>query len=384
MRVLFAIHAPRDPRTAVFMNASSRAAHMRAQGHTVDIVAPADLGLGRVGGLQPLLFGAWLAFKARLSSYDLVVFHSHAGWMFLACRRWFDPRRRVCAVTTFHGLEPLYHDAEERELGRRGRKYSLRFRLLHRFVLHWLLRLSCRRSDGLLCLNTAERAFLVDGQWADPGRVFIVGNGVERELLAPRAHTGRARRLLFVAQWLPRKGIRDLVDAFTSLAATDSRLELVCAGTGRSEATVRAEFSAHLHARIAVFPSVDRATLADLLRSADIFVFPSLFEGFSSALLEGMAAGLAIVTTRAGAAQDLLEHERDALLIPYADAAALAAAVLRLLDNAPLRRELGAAAHGCAKRYDWDSVNAAYASALVSVVDRHDRDAGVRHGRLTA
>ncbi len=79
LRILFAIHAPCDPRTAVFRNVSSRAAHLRTLGHRVEIIGPEALGARRFGGLAPLLVGPLLLRHAHLAGYDIVVFHSHAG-----------------------------------------------------------------------------------------------------------------------------------------------------------------------------------------------------------------------------------------------------------------------------------------------------------------
>jgi glycosyltransferase involved in cell wall biosynthesis len=70
-------------------------------------------------------------------------------------------------------------------------------------------------------------------------------------------------------------------------------------------------------------------------------VLASIFEGSSVALLEAMAAGLAIVTTRAGAAAEILEDGREAALVPPADARALAAAIEALVLDPSRRRTYG-------------------------------------------
>ena len=369
-RILFAIHAPCDPRTAVFMNVTTRAGHLRSLGHTVDIIGPEALGASRFGGLAPLILGPLLLLRGRLSSYDIVVFHSHAGWGFHALRALIDRRGRVHTVTAFHGLEPLYHEMEELVLARHGRRYSPRFRLLHRVVLNHLLRFSCRRSHGVFCLNSTERAWLLEHRWCRPENLAMVANGVEKDFLPLLAPPQSVKRLLFLAQWLPRKGIRDLVEAFSSLAPANPDLQLMCVGTGQSAEVVKGQFPFSIRARVSVFPSVDRVELLALLQSADIFVFPSLFEGFSGALLEGMAAGLAVVATPAGAAKDLLEDRRNALVVPCADAAELARRVQELIDDAPLRARLGRAAQECASRYCWEAVNTEFAADLMAAYAR--------------
>jgi len=368
MRVLFVIHAPADPATAVFLNVTRRAQHLRESGHSAEIITPADVGVPRMSGIWPLLYPLFLIACVRLSRYDVVAFHSHSGWAFFLFRWWLDPRRQITAVTTFHGLEPLYHDAEERELGRSGRAYSVRFRLLHRVVLQRLLAACCRRSSAALCLNRAEREYLIENAWCEAHRVAIVANGVEPELLRiPRAYESDARRLLFVAQWQPRKGTRYLVPAFTTLAERHPDLRLMCAGTGVPETVVRAAFPSAVRDRVDVWPRVTRLELAGLLRGADAFVFPSLFEGFSGALLEAMAAGLPIVATRAGAAADMLVDGANALVVEYADAGALTVTLERLLTDARLRKRLGEGAQREAAACDWAHVNALYTAVLEEI-----------------
>jgi hypothetical protein len=120
-------------------------------------------------------------------------------------------------------------------------------------------------------------------------------------VLHDRGPAARVRRLLFVGQWLPAKGTRDLVEAFATLAGR-ADLELACVGTGASEAAVLADFPETVRGRVRVRPHVDRSELHAELAHADLFVFPSLSEGFSNALLEAMAASLPIVATPVGAA----------------------------------------------------------------------------------
>jgi glycosyltransferase involved in cell wall biosynthesis len=363
LRILFATHSVRDPLTAVYSNICSRAEHLRRSGHMVDVLTPGDIGIRQMSGVWPLLFGLVLLRRGRLTSYDLVVFHSHCGWAFGAVRRWV--RQRVTTVTVFHGLEPLYHMAEQQELGRQGRRYGFGFRVLHTVLLRWLTRFSCRGSDAVLCLNAAERDYLVQNGWSDPARTAIVRNGVESALYTPRGHNGRARTLLFVGQWLPRKGIRYLTRAFEGVAPRDPDLQLVCAGTGGTSDRVLADFEPAVRGRVRVYPRVDRAALGQLLREADVFVFPSLFEGASGALLEAMAASLAIVASDAGAARDILVHEGNALVVPCGDADALAAAIDRMVADGELRDRLARAAHELAQEYEWSRVNASYCALLL-------------------
>ena len=160
------------------------------------------------------------------------------------------------------------------------------------------LRAACRGASRITCLNTAERDFLVDRRWAPPSRIVTVGHGVRDEFFVETAARDRPlRTLLFVAQWLPMKGIDALATAFTALARRHDALRLVCAGTLMTAERVLSSFPEDVRTRVSVLPRVDQSRLAGLYRDADGFVFPSSYEGFGLALVEAMAAGLPIVTT---------------------------------------------------------------------------------------
>jgi len=76
------------------------------------------------------------------------------------------------------------------------------------------------------------------------------------------------------------------------------------------------------------------------IKGADLFVLNSAYEGFSHQLLEVMSLGVPIVTTDIGGNPELIENEKDGLLVPYDDYDALFKAVKRMLTNETLRNEV--------------------------------------------
>jgi glycosyltransferase involved in cell wall biosynthesis len=365
LRILFAIHGPRDPQTAVFLTVQRRAECLIARGHSVEIVTPADLPFGSWPRLQPLLLPLGLATRG-LRNYDVVVFHSHLAWGHALLQ---GHSTRPAIVVAFHGLEPLYYEALAAELARTGERLSTPFALLHRRLVPRLLAFGSRRADRVFCLNARERDFIIDNGWADPARVRVLPNGVERELFCgERTYAASARRLLFTGQWLRGKGVRYLVNAFESLATTHPALELACVGTGADVEAVRRDFTPSLRGQVRVRPRVNRQELAEELNRADIFVFPSLSEGFSGALLEAMAAALPVVATPAGAAADLLRHRENALVVPIAEAGALIESIETLIDRLDMRERLGRTARATAAAYQWDAVNELFANELQGAV----------------
>jgi glycosyltransferase involved in cell wall biosynthesis len=368
LRFLFVIHTPRDERTAVFLSTSRTAEHLRRAGHSVEILTPSDLPID-LPRLRPLVY-PFLVFLRAPWRYDVVVFHSHAGWAFHALGRLW-PRRRGCdgllrrTVTMFHGLEPLYHAAVRAELARRGQHLSRRFRLLNTVIVPRLLRLSCRRSDRVLCLNRTEAEYLLRNGWCESEALAVVANGVEADFFVEPSHVGRGRTLLFLGQWLPAKGTHYLAEAFRVVVEARPDTTLVCLGTGAAADSVLADFDNGVRSRVRVVPQATRTDVLTELLRADAVLFPTLSEGFSGALIEAMATGRAIAATRAGAASELLQDDVNAVLVPYADATALAGAALRLLDDGGIRQKLGKAAAATARSYTWDRVSERYVAELV-------------------
>src|SRR5262249_43075353 len=92
-----------------------------------------------------------------------------------------------------------------------------------------------------------------------------------------------------------------------------------------------------------------RRDIPNLLRSCDLFVFPSLYEGLGISLIEAMAMGCACIATRTGPIPEVVRHGIDGWLVPPTDADSLAEAICLLLGDVEKRRTLGKAAADSAR-----------------------------------
>lgn len=382
-RMLFAIHVSRDGDTAVYKNTRDRAAYLEQQGCHCTIISPDDFPwIRRFGArftplLYPLALAAWLFRRAK--TYDVTTFHSYAGWVVLGLSRLLRRFARLRTVIQFHGLEPIYFARLNEESNRNQQPLSWRYRLISGNLMLKLLRRACRRADMVLCLNTQELRFLVDNAWTEPDRIHMLANPAPPSFFIRREYRERATRLLFVAQWLNMKGTRYLVEAFTELCRVREDLELCCAGTLADSGFVRRHFPEDIRNRVTVHPRVSKSELLDLHRDADLFVFPTLSEGFSLALIEAMASGLPIVTTPVGASADILQPGNSVVFCAPHDARALAKSVADLLDDHRLRQTLGRNAQLAAEKFRPELVWRDYSVCLNQLADR-DID---EHRRIT-
>jgi glycosyltransferase involved in cell wall biosynthesis len=151
-------------------------------------------------------------------------------------------------------------------------------------------------------------------------------------------------RLLFLG-WLDReKGVGELLDACHRLRA-QRNFTLDIAGEGNFSGAARALVERHRIADVVRFRGwLQGDALRAALAESDVLVLPSWAEGLPNAMVEAMAARLAIVVTSVGSIPDVVTDGRDALLVPPRDVLALERALSRVIDDRDLRQRLGEAA----------------------------------------
>jgi len=366
MRVLFVTHGVKDTTTAVYRNVLGRARFFQGLGHDAHVLTPADVGMGGHGRLLPVFFPFAVAWWIlRRAPYDTISFHSHTGWVYQVLRGFISGHRGTPVAVTFHGLDVLYVRAMAEDARRHGLGQTARFRLLHQHVLPKLARWSCRRASRVFYMNARERQFLLEHGWTDERHARWMCNCLDASDFVSRRPTPGPVRLLMLAQWEPQKGTTYLVQAFTALVRKRLDVQLTCAGTRHAGDEVLRAFPEDVRGRVRVIPEATHEDVGQFYAAADVFVLSSIFEGFSIALLEAMAAGLAIVTTDAGAAPDILEAGCDAAIVPVADASALAAAMEGFVLDAERRREYGERARMRARAFTCDRILSRFAEDLL-------------------
>ncbi len=208
----------------------------------------------------------------------------------------------------------------------------------------WLVRQTLRRADAVVALGAYWQGFFRDRVGLDAERVVVIPNGVaDPGPPAARPVSGTCR-LLFVGRLGERKGTPVLLDALADPTMASLDWSLTLAGDGDvAGMTARAE-RLGIAGRCRFTGWVAAAAVGALMREADILVLPSYQEGLPMAILEGMAHGLAIVSTRAGAIGDAVSDGENGLLTPPGDTAALTLALRALIVDPERRRDCQVAA----------------------------------------
>ena len=209
----------------------------------------------------------------------------------------------------------------------------------------WIGRIAYRRADHVITVSSAIRRQLL-GQfgvptskvtyvpnavtaWAGPAGAVSLPAGCERGPLI-----GRVCRLA------PEKGLDVFVRAAAAVAARAPSARFLVAGEGPCEAELR-ELAAKLGVDDRVHFLGHREDARALIARLDMLVVSSITDGAPLVILEAMAAGTPIVASACGGIPDQIRHEEDGILVPPADPGALAAAILRLVEEPALAVRLG-------------------------------------------
>jgi len=327
------------------------AAYFRQWGHEVTIFAPASdpeavqdechvmgrpHGVRSSGSVARITF-AWKSpeVKAVLAEGNFDIVHLHEPLVPLLPYH-FLRYSKVANVGTFHAAK---------EGGSRIYGYT---RPLTR---RWF-----RKLDGKIAVSPAA-ANLVGRYFS--GYFNIVPNGIEFEHFAeerdplPEFNDGR-HNILFVGRPEKRKGVKYLLRAYIKLRQQEPNCRLIVVGAG--------DFSRY-ETLMKPFPdvvfrsNVPYDVLPRYHHSAEVFCSPATGnESQGIALLEAMAAGVAVVATNIEGFAGVITNEVEGLLVKPKDGEAIAAALLRLIRNPRLRATLGTQGQAQAMHYRWESV----------------------------
>lgn len=242
-----------------------------------------------------------------------------------------------------------------------------------------------RCADDIVCIGRdLEREALRAGMPRE--RVHYLPHGVDLQRFHPvepgerdriRGEIGwplDRRIVLFLGRLSQEKGVLDLLDAWRSSNRGDAILALV----GPDMVGHRWDAGTPGRAYVAAHGLADRvrfegatADPAPFYRAADVFVQPSHFEALGNTALEAMATGLPVITSGVGGLGDFCVDGVNALLHEPHSPRSLAAALARMLDNAPLRDRLAKAGlQTVTERFELGTLLDRYARLLEAAVDR--------------
>jgi len=216
-----------------------------------------------------------------------------------------------------------------------------------------------RRASALVACSEGLKTRAL--QFLPSAPIGVIPNGVDLERFHPpqsREDTGTLR-LLTVGRLSVTKRLPLLLEAVEVLRRQGRAVHLTVVGGGALEAELRRQLAQRDgRDNITLTGRCEADEMPDLYRRHDVFVSASMQEGMSNAMLEAMASGLPIVTTRCEGVDELIGD--NGIVVEDSQASALAAAVGKLADSRAARDAMARAARKKAEQFGWDKVAEAY------------------------
>jgi glycosyltransferase involved in cell wall biosynthesis len=205
------------------------------------------------------------------------------------------------------------------------------------------------RCDIVRILSAKWVAAFISEFGLEESKICVIPNAVRIEDfdngISFKDQTGNEVTLLFLGWVGAKKGVFDLLDSSEILASKGYQFKLLIVGPemkeGDADKVREAVAEKHLEKRVQVLGEKERSEALKYYNIVDIYLLPSYSEGLPLSILEAMAAGLPIVSTKVGAISDVIEEGENGFLITPGDVVELTSRIELLMVNASLRRTMG-------------------------------------------
>jgi len=222
---------------------------------------------------------------------------------------------------------------------------------------------AAKKASRVITVSEASKRDIIELLHTPPGKVEVVYNGFDERLTSPSAEDKVRVRdrfqldapfVLYAGNIKPHKNVDRLIEAFALLRQRGmGNVTLLIIGDDISKySNLRRLVHRHqLHQQVRFLGFVSTDTLAALYQLAQVFVFPSLYEGFGLPPLEAMANGTPVITSNVSSLPEVVDDA--AVLIDPLDADGIANAMYRVLNEPELRAELVRRGHDRVKAFSW-------------------------------
>lgn len=310
---------------------------LRNRGHEITLLCRPDTELARRA--QALNFNL-LQLPIRGDFDPLTIFHISR---FLKKNKIdiiltnMDKELRLC------GMAAKFVKPRPVVISRRGIDYPLKNKIHYRF--------SCNRLAGFIVANSesTKRSLLKNAPWLNPDRIQVIYNGINPDKYQPENTRSlrsefnlapNAPLIGFVGQLDERKGIDNLLPAFKKVTQEIPDAVLLMVGTGVMQQRIETfimQNRLERNIRLVGF----RNDIQNIMRTIDVLVLPSWWEGFGIVIIEAMAAEKPVITTNVSSMPEIVIHQETGLVVPIKDEEQLFRAMLELVQNPEKARRMG-------------------------------------------
>lgn len=283
-------------------------------------------------------------------------------------------RYELAHVDVFSGRAFLWAEAVTLLLRRLRKPYVLTLHGggLPEFTRRWPRRV--RRLLRPAPAVTAPSRYLLERMAPYRADIRLIPNAIEVSRYRFRLRSAPEPRLTWLRAFhrIYNPELAPSVLRFLLAEFPEAKLAMVGPDKGDGSRKRTADVAARLGVgdRVQLLDGVPKDSVPSVLDEADLFLNTTNVDNTPVSVIEAMACGLCIVSTNVGGIPYLLDHERDALLVPPDDAEAMAAAVRRILTEPGLAARLSENARRKAEQFDWSIVLPQWEQLLLEVAER--------------
>lgn len=230
-------------------------------------------------------------------------------------------------------------------IARQGIDYPLKNKFRYRIAYNNL-------ADKIVANSEATKStMLKNAPWLKTERVKVVYNGINPEFYKPE-HTKDLRKefgfekndfvIGFVGRLSLQKGIMYALEGFKIINEKHNNVRLLICGDGELKSDVE-KFISENQLEQKIYLAGFRKDIPNIMKTIDVLLTPSLWEGFGIVLIEAMAAGKPCVATNTSSIPEIVEDGINGYLVPTKDSQSIAESLIRLISNPQLVRQMGQA-----------------------------------------
>lgn len=251
-----------------------------------------------------------------------------------------------------------------------------------------MTRRTLQAADAVITVSQAMTRYTQETYGVDGGHITTIVNGFNTQIFYPRPReaaraaaslTADDKLILYVGRLIEAKGLRELLQAFTSLKTSlpsehQPRVRLALIGEGAMKQELQTLITANgLQDNVMLLGGRSPSEVAEWMSAADVMTLPSWSEGYPNVLVESLACGCPIVATSVGGIPEIV-HERNGLMVPAREAAPLQAALAEALDRTWDREAIA-----LASTRTWHDVATETLKVCEATIQAHPRSAQAPH-----
>ena len=224
------------------------------------------------------------------------------------------------------------------------------YSFFQRKILRFLTKRNLKNAEKIIVPSECTKRDLIKFYKADPRKIFVVYHGINAESTRNYTPNQYRKYILYLGSRHKRKNIKGLIKAFEILKNKHKiPHKLILAGVSKKD---NEEQNIKYKNEIFFTDYIDEHKKWELLKNAEVFVFPSFYEGFGMPPLEAQLAGVPVVASNTSSLPEILE--KSALLVNPSKPEEIAEGIYKIISNPDLKESLIKKGYENVKRFNWE------------------------------